>query len=327
MVRLRELADESVDCVVTSVPYFQCRIFPGATTLFGGDRHCAHDWQMRQVPSTHYSNAPHVVESGTCPKCGAQLVMLGWEDTLAEYVQHVVEVFKEVKRVLKPTGVLWLNIADRFLDENLLLIPHRLAIALGDNGWTCRQEVIWHVTNRAPEGTTNRPYRNHELVYMFVKQKDHHFDIDGMRESAVSSVKPGKEVPFRRQDVFKGTAGSWPRLSPGLPANGMRNRRTVWSIPNEPFGGDHPCPFPRALLEPMVLSSCPEGGVCLDPLAGTGTTGLVALAHGRKAVLIEASPEYCGIAKHRIDTELGPYKAELEERRQQEGATLSVAAA
>ena len=77
----------------------------------------------------------------------------------------------------------------------------------------------------------------------------------------------------------------------------------------------------------MVLSSCQEGGVCLDPFAGTGTTGLVALAHGRKAVLIEASEEYCGIAKHQIDTELGPYKAELEERRQQEGATLSVAAA
>jgi DNA modification methylase len=234
---------------------------------------------------------------------------------------------EEVKRVLKPTGVFWLNVADTVLDNELLLVPHRLAVALGDSGWKCRQEVIWHVTNRAPEGTTNRPYRNHEPVFMFVKQKDHYFDMAGIRESAVSAVKPGKEVRFRRQDVFKGAAGTWHRLSPGLPANGMRNRRTVWSIPNEPFRGGHHCVFPKALVEPMLLSSCPEGGVCLDPFAGTGTTGLVALANGRKAVLIEASEEYCGIAKHRIDTELGPYKAELEKRRQQEGATLSVAAA
>jgi len=132
-------------------------------------------------------------------------------------------------------------------------------------------------------------------------------------------------VRFGRQVVFQGTAGTWPK--PGIVTDGMRNRRTVWSIPNEALGGDHPCPFPKALVEPMVLSSCPEGGVCLDPFAGTGTTGLVALANGRKAVLIEASEEYCGIAKHRIDAELGPYRAELEKRRKQEGATFSVAAA
>jgi DNA modification methylase len=103
----------------------------------------------------------------------------------------------------------------------------------------------------------------------------------------------------------------------------MRNRRTVWSIPNEPFRGGHPAAFPKALVEPMVLSSCPEGGVCLDPFAGTGTVGLVALAHGRKAILIEASAEYCGIAaKHRIETEIRPYKAELEKRRQQKRSNV-----
>jgi DNA modification methylase len=326
MIRLRELADESVDCVVTSVPYFRCLVFPGATTVFGGDWHCVHAWEKRQFVRRHYNNSYNTVESGTCRKCGAELVMLGWEDTVAEYVRHLVKVFDEVKRVLKPTGVFWFNIADTFLDKELLLVPHRLATALADDGWTtCRQEVIWHVTNRAPENATDRFYRNHEQVFMFVKQKDHYFDAAGARERAISAVKPGKEVRFGRQVVFQGTAGTWP--SPGRLADGMRNRRTVWSIPNELFSGDHPCPFPKALVEPMVLSSCPEGGVCLDPFGGTGTTGLVALAHGRKAVLIEASAEHCGIAKHRIDTELGPYKAELEKRREQEDAKLSVAAA
>jgi len=153
---------------------------------------------------------------------------------------------------------------------------------------------------------------------MFVKQKDHHFDAAATRERAISAVKPGKEVRFKRQVDFQGTAGTWDRTLPGLVPDGMRNPRTVWSIPNEPFRGGHHCAFPKALVERMMLSSCPGGGVCLDPFAGTGTVGLVALAHGRKAVLIETSTEYCGIAKHRIETELGPYQAELEKRRKQE---------
>jgi len=184
MVRLRELTDESVDCVVTSVPYFRFLIFPGATTVFGGDRHCVHDWETRQFVCRHFRNSYNTVESGTCRKCGAQLVMLGWEDTVEEYVQHLVEVFNEVKRVLKPTGVFWLNIADRFSDKELLLVPHRLSIALADNGWMCRQEVIWAITNRAPERTTDRFYRNHEHVFMFVKQKDYYFNAAGIRERA-----------------------------------------------------------------------------------------------------------------------------------------------
>jgi DNA modification methylase len=321
MARLRELPDESVDCIITSVPYFRCLVFLGATTVFGGDRHCVHDWEKRQFIRRHFNNASNIVESGTCRKCGARLVMLGWENTDAEYVQDVVDVFKQVKRVLKPTGVVWLNIADTYLDKELLLVPHRLGIALKDDGWICRQELIWHVTNRAPESTKDRFYRNHEHFFMFAKQKDHSFNAEGIREQAASVVKPGKRVRFKRQVDFRGIAGTW--RSPGIVADGMRNRRTVWSIPNEPFRGGHPAAFPKALVEPMVLSSCPEGGVCLDPFAGTGTVGLVALAHGRKAILIEASAEYCGIAaKHRIETEIRPYKAELEKRRQQKRSNV-----
>ena len=316
MARLRELPGESIDCVITSVPYFRCLVFPGATTVFGGDRHCIHDWEKRRVVRQHFNNSRNTVESGRCRKCGAQLVMLGWEDTLAEYIQHLVEVFREVRRVLKPTGVVWLNIADKFLDKELLLVPHQLAIALKDHGWICRGDPIWHVTNRAPESARDRFYCNHEHLFMFAKQKDHYFDAAATRERAISAVKPGTEVRFKRQVEFQGDAGTW--RSPGIVPDGMRNPRTVWSIPNEPFRGDHHCAFPKALVERMMLSSCPEGGVCLDPFAGTGTTGLVALAHGRKAILIEASAEYCGIAKHRIETELGPYQAELEKRRKQE---------
>jgi DNA modification methylase len=262
------------------------------------------------------SNENQTIESGTCRRCDARLVMLGWEDSVEEYVAHVVLAFDEIKRVLKSTGVFWLNIADNYLDKHLRLIPQRMSIALAEAGWICRQEVIWHITTKVPESTTDRLYRNHEQVFIFTKkEKDYYFDGAAIRERP---AHPGKLHRVSRRAPSQGTARTWHRPRGGLATDGMRNRRTVWSIPNEPSVGGHPSPFPKALVEPMVLSSCPPGGVCLDPFAGTGTVGLVALADGRRAILIEANPEYCGVAKHRVGTELEPYKAELEEHRRQE---------
>jgi DNA modification methylase len=319
MVRLRELPDESVDCVITSPPYYRSVIFPGANTVFGGEPHCTHGWEMRHVHQRHFPRERDVVETGRCLKCGADKAMLGWEDTVAEYVQHLVRVLREVKRVLKPAGVVCINIADTVLDGRLQLVPQRLAIALEDDGWVYCQEVIWHITNRAPEISTRRFGRDHEPLLMFAKRTDHYFDAAAApQQRAVGDPKRGEEDFDRSKGNFKGTAGAWPHLSRGRAPNGLRSRRTVWSIPIEQFRGGHHCPFPTALVEPMLLSSCPEGGVCLDPFGGTGTVGLVALAHGRRAVLIEANPDYCAIAKHRIETELQPYKAKLEKRRRQE---------
>lgn len=287
MVKLPEIPAESVDCVITSIPYYQRFVFPGATTVFGEDCNCDHDWEIRRTtrrtfpPRTVWKNRPHnstpqVVDSGTCRKCGAERGMLGCEETESKYVEHVVQICNQVKRVLKPHGAFFLNIGDKFgPDGGLRLIPHKLAIAITNTGWICRSEHIWHVQGRAPDGAIDRPTRTHESVFMLVKQKDYSYDAAAMKE--------------------RGLTG------------------TVWSFPNERVDG-HPCPFPKALVEPMILSTCPEGGVCLDPMAGSGTTGLVALAHGRAAILIEANSDYCELARRRIETELGPYKAEIGKR-------------
>jgi DNA modification methylase len=202
------------------------------------------------------------------------------------------------KRVLKPRGVFWLNVGDTYLRNRLLLVPHRVAIALQDD-WICRQEIILQVPNRAPESTTNRFFRNHEHLYMLVKQEDYFFDLDAVREPAISA--PGREVRYGR---------GWRQRSAALVSDGTRTPRSVWSIPYEGSRDDHQCPFPKELVRRLLLSSCPVGGVCLDPFAGIGTTGLVALGHARKAILIEASEEYCRIARQRIEAELEPYKAE-----------------
>jgi site-specific DNA-methyltransferase (cytosine-N4-specific) len=286
MVRLAELPAESVDCVITSFPYYRRFVFPGATTVFGGKHDCDHDWEISQIihtpvrPRTAWKNRPcakdgQVIETGFCKKCNAERVMLGWEKDQSQYVEHVVQICNRIKRVLKPNGVFWLNIGDSYVDKALCLIPQKVAIAISESGWICRQDLIWRVPGRAPDGVRDRLCCTHEYVFMFVKQKSYYFDQSAMRERDISG--------------------------------------TVWSIPNERAEG-HNCPFPRALVEPMLLSSCPEGGVCLDPMAGTGTTGLVALAHRRKAILIEANPDYCGNAKRRIETELASYKAKIDRR-------------
>ena len=316
MTRMREIPDDSIDCVITSVPYYRRLQFPDAKTIFGGDRDCAHDWQTEQSG-----------QANTCRKCNAQSVALGWETNHGEYVQHLVEVAKELKRVLKPKGVFWLNIGDTFLDRKLLLIPFRVGAAIADDGWICRQAAIWHVTNRVPENVIDRPYSNHEHVIMFVKQEHYYFDAEAIREPVVSSALRKKSGRFSRHRAFKGRAATWQRAARGdLAKNSMRGARSVMSIPTERFAGDHDCAFPRALVERLVLSSCPPGGICMDPFAGTGTAGLVALALGRRAILIEANAEYCGMAEHQIDTELEPYRAELENRRRRDDNDLPIAA-
>jgi site-specific DNA-methyltransferase (adenine-specific) len=246
--------------------------------------------------------------------------MLGWEDSVAEYIQHLVQVFREVKRVLKPRGVVWINIAASVVDGRLQTIPQRLTTALEDDGWVFGEEDIWHIPNRAQETSNKRFGRDHEQLLKFSKQTDHYFNAAAAPQWTVGD--PGRREQDFDRTKFKGAAATWPRPSRGLRPNGIRSRRTVWSIPTEPVRGEHHCAFPKALVEPMLLSSCPEGGVCLDPFAGTGTVGLVALAHGRRTILIEANADYCGIAKHRIETELEPYKAELEKRRRQRAAAL-----
>jgi DNA modification methylase len=304
MAKLRELPTASVDCVITSPPYYRRHQFPGANTVFGGDPGCIHDWQMG--PSG---------QSSRCRTCNAQSIALGWEANIAEYVQHMVEVSKELRRVLKPTGVVWLNLGDTFLNKHLLLVPARVSTAIADNGdLICRHEVIWHVTNRPPENVIDRPYMNHEHLFMFVARDEYYFNIAAIREPAVTKHR----IRFNRHHTPKESASTWFRPVSEELSDGMRSVRSVWSIPTERFNGDHVCPFPKALVERLVLSSCPEGGVCLDPFAGTGTVGLVALALGRRAILIEANAEYCGMAKHRIDTELEPYKAELENHRRRD---------
>lgn len=260
---------------------------------------------------------------------------LGMEPTLPEFVAEIVGVFREVRRVLRADGTLWLNLGDSYAStpngrsaadtkaigkddrtfrdkpfstvgngikaKDLCGIPWRVAFALQADGWYLRNDNIWSKVNPMPQSVTDRCTMSHEYVFMLAKSERYHFDADAIRE-------PAKTEDVRRPYGSPGANELDPRghQGDGKPRHGeavgiTRNRRTVWQIPTAAFSEAHFATFPPALVEPCILAGCPKGGIVLDPFGGAGTTGLVADRLQRSAVLIEIKPDYVGMARRRLE--------------------------
>ena len=264
---------------------------------------------------------------------------IGLEPTPAEYVERLVEVFRAVRDVLADDGTLWLNLGDSyaasqsnnggysakstlagFTNQNtkgrqandatrprklqhcakpkdLLGIPWRVAFALQADGWYLRSDIIWHKPNPMPESVTDRPTKAHEYLFLLAKSERYYYDAEAIAEPSVE--------PWRvRFDRVGGANGHNVRHSRGGMMEGVqsRNRRSVWTIPTQPFSGAHFATFPRALIEPCILAGCPAGGVVLDPFMGSGTTGQVATDLGRKFIGCELNPAYIELHNMRRTT-------------------------
>ena len=252
---------------------------------------------------------------------------IGLESTPEQYVARMVEVFREVRRVLRDDGTLWLNIGDSYSNggrtwrapdakhqgramdvrpddglkpKDLVGIPWRVAFALQSDGWYLRQDIIWHKPNPMPESVTDRCTKAHEYVFLLSKSARYCYDADAIKEA--DQGKPAGNV-----DGFKSRQGlaSFHAVSGGPGSDGWepgtgRNRRDVWTVASKPFHGAHFAVMPPALVEPCILAGCPKDGVVLDPFTGSGTVGAVALLAGRQFVGIELNPEYHAIAERRI---------------------------
>lgn len=264
---------------------------------------------------------------------------IGLEQTPDEFVAELVAVFREVRRVLRDDGTLWLNLGDSYAtdskwggstggkaakalhgladggrnktsvglaDKNLIGIPWRVAFALQADGWYLRQDIIWHKPNPMPESVQDRCTKAHEYVFLLSKGPKYFFDAEAIREPV--SQNPVTRTRNNRAD--KGLVGPQDLHGSkfgqsgngGFERNGLetRNRRSVWSVTTKPFKGAHFATFPPDLIEPCVLAGCLEGGTVLDPFGGAGTTGLVAQKHGRNAILLELNPDYADIARKRL---------------------------
>jgi DNA modification methylase len=252
---------------------------------------------------------------------------IGLEATPDAYVAELVAVFREVRRVLKDDGTLWLNLGDSYsanrgyqvpdskhrdvgnsnrdgvtnadvAPKNLLGIPWRVAFALQVDGWYLRSDIIWHKPNPMPESVTDRPTKSHEYLFLLAKSPTYYYDADAIAEDAQNwgtrdrtNMRGGTTDPKLKHHGLTGKADD---------DNATRNKRTVWTVPTSSYKGAHFATFPPALIEPCILAGSTKGDTVLDPFGGAGTTGLVADRLGRDAVLCELNPAYAEMAERRI---------------------------
>ena len=222
---------------------------------------------------------------------------LGLEKTLEEYVNKLVNVFKEVKRVLRGDGTLWLNIGDSFKNKNLIGIPWKVAFALQDDGWILRSDIIWDKSNAMPESTKDRPTRGHEYIFLLSKNKHYYYDAKSIKEPA-KWERWGKQTTKKRNP---GTMGWVPDKSKEeLTSRTTKNKRTVWHVPTKPFKDAHFAVFPPDLIRPCILAGSTIGGQVLDPFGGSGTVAMVASELGRDSIYIDLNAKYAEMAKTRL---------------------------
>jgi DNA modification methylase len=341
---LRTLPGESVQCCVTSPPYWGLRDY-GTPQLHWGD------W------------------TGS----------LGLEPTPEEYVAHIVEVMREVRRVLRRDGTLWLNLGDCYIadggsgrqgkrgqranrshtqselgiriaskqritrsglvgggrnqdhalraDEagrssatlkakDLVGIPWRVAFALQADGWWLRSDTIWHKPNPMPESVKDRPTKTHEYLFLLSRSERYFYDADAIKECTTGRSHPRGLGVNPKARVGKNEASGDRRLqgfntrwrvkqneSFSAAVRGLakhRNKRSVWTVPTHGFQGAHFATMPPKLVEPCILAGSRAGDIVLDPFAGAGTVGLVAVQHGRDFAGIELSAKYVALAEDRI---------------------------
>lgn len=305
---LSQMETGSVNCIVTSPPYFGLRQY---------------------LPDGHPD----------------MQVQIGLEDTPQAFVDRLVDVFREAKRVLRDDGTLWLNLGDSYnsgaqfnngrsstvlatqgkiyresvddrkwpghrslipglKSKDLIGIPWRVAFALQADGWYLRSDCIWHKPNPMPESVTDRPTKAHEYLFLLAKSERYFYDADAIKEQAVNE---GEIVVLGEKSFSKGQArgaGVEPTgngkadvyiVPPG------RNRRTVWTVTTQPYSEAHFATFPPALIEPCILAGCPKGGLVLDPFMGAGTTALVAKQRGRHYIGCDLNPAYVEMATLRVE--------------------------
>lgn len=264
---------------------------------------------------------------------------IGLESTPEAYVAKMVEVFREVRRVLRKDGTLWLNLGDSYngiggpgkqnggpigktaavaIDgtkgrristlkpKDLVGIPWRVAFALQADGWWLRQDIIWHKPNPMPESVTDRCTKAHEYVFLLSKSAKYWYDAEAVSE-AFADERMGNPGGGGAYTIGSGRNDRGALATGIFNADGertTRNRRSVWTISTKPYSGAHFAVMPSDLVEPCILAGCPEGGTVLDPFAGSGTVAQVAIAHGRQTIACELNPSYGELIQERIRDEL-----------------------
>lgn len=309
--QLQQLPDASVQCVITSPPYYGLRSY---------------------LPPDHPAKAQE----------------LGQETAPRQYIENLVAVFRDIKRVLRPDGTCWVNLGDAYAGsgrgawanpsdavketyipdpatlpattwdrpaKNLLMLPARFALAMQDDGWILRSKIVWVKGNAMPSSVKDRPTNAYEEIFLFSLCRHYYYDAAAIAEPAVAGDngsyfdrgKTGAVHPNQGRDrrdkqrlvgkrTYVGFNDRW-QAQGVVPLT--RNRRDVWIINTQPYREAHFAVWPEKLVALMVLAGCPEGGTVLDPFCGSGTTLAVANRLGRHAIGIDLNPDYVPLIERR----------------------------
>lgn len=270
--KIKELEDNSIDCVVSSPPYFGLRDY-GVDEQFGLEK--TYQDYLANTVKVFETFKPKLKDTATIWwNVGDSYHRNGSDQPLQKGLLNKENINNRYGWDKKHKAK-----TKDFKPKDLMMIPNRVAIALQDAGWYIRSEIIWNKPNPMPESVKDRPTSCHEKIWLITKNKKYFYDTEAIKEPCVTN-----------DDT-------------------MKNKRNVWTVTSKPFKGAHFATFPKDLIEPCIKAGCPEGGVVLDPFGGSGTTGIVSALNNRNAVLIELNTEYVKIAEKRIENELGLFNS------------------
>lgn len=327
---LRQLPDQSVNCCVTSPPYW-------------GLRNYSVDGQLGLEPSPKEYVAKLVAvfaevrrvlrDDGTLwlnlgdsysgsgkggnPEAGKQATNAG--------SQSIGTLYGKVGESAREAAVT--NVSRRLCAEQgmaskqLIGIPWRVAFALQDDGWYLRSDIIWAKPNPMPESMTDRPTKSHEYIFLLAKSATYHYDHEAIKEPAIyfdddrkgrasdnhksaptgerNGIRADKQRGHSRRHA--GFNDRWDAMSKEEQCGAMRNKRDVWTVSPAQFSGAHFATFPPELIKPCILAGCPKGGTVLDPFSGSGTALQVARDNGCAGIGIELNPAYIDLAARRLE--------------------------
>jgi len=294
--KIQELDDNSIDCVVSSPPYFGLRDY-GVEEQFG----------LEKTYQEYIANTVKVFETFKPKLKDTATIWWNVGDNYAGSGKGGDKISRNRSKGVK-TGF----IPDGVKAKDLMMMPNRVAIALQESGWYIRSEIIWHKPNPMPESVRDRPTSCHEKIWLITKNKKYYYDADAIKEPTTESTKQRYKSGWKGNEERDYVSGKQNHFSKHIGTEKSkqdalkgRNKRNVWTVTTKPFKDAHFATFPKDLIEPCIKAGCPENGIVLDPFGGSGTTGIVSKHLNRKAILIELNEEYIAIAKKRIDEEFG----------------------
>ena len=282
---LKTLDEESVNCCVTSPPYWGLRDYGTADQL-----------GLEETPEEYVANMVKVFSEvkRVLTKDGTLWLNLGdsYAGNCSRTSSGRAGMGKEREGIYSRTG-------DGLKSKDLVGIPWRVAFALQADGWYLRQDIIWHKPNPMPESVADRCTKAHEYIFLLSKSSKYYYDHEAVKEKA-------KTEPQSRNKNREGYNADYPkgdRFSEGdrvFGADGLANKRSVWTVNTKPYPEAHFATYPKKLSRPCIKAGCPQGGVVLDPFGGSGTTAEVANELQRDAILCELNPKYCELIEKRL---------------------------